>query len=240
MVYNRLRASFDVTKVILEEPVPVKQLLKRRMKKLGALTVAGQVLFKLAVDRRLQRRSQPRRERLAVEHRLDRTPIPEDCIVRVPSANDPVTIDALQRLAPAVVVVQGTRILSSRVLGCVDAPFLNMHAGVTPKYRGVHGGYWALAMGDPEHCGVTVHVVDAGIDTGSIIGQALIHPTDEDDFSTYPLLQLAAGLPLMVAAVEAALEKRLTPRPAPRLESKLWSHPTLFGYLRTRLRAGVR
>ena len=41
-----------------------------------------------------------------------------------------------------------------------------MHAGITPQYRGVHGGYWAVVNNDPEHCGVTIHFVDKGIDTG--------------------------------------------------------------------------
>ena len=45
-------------------------------------------------------------------------------------------------------VVNGTRILSRRMLESIDAVFLNMHVGITPKYRGVHGGYWALANGD--------------------------------------------------------------------------------------------
>src|SRR5438093_9923670 len=48
------------------------------------------------------------------------------------------------------VVVNGTRIISEAVLTASDAVFINMHAGITPKYRGVHGGYWALYNGDGE------------------------------------------------------------------------------------------
>ena len=45
-------------------------------------------------------------------------------------------------------------------------PVINMHAGITLRYRGVHGGYWALAEQHPEWVGTTVHLVDPGIDTG--------------------------------------------------------------------------
>ena len=46
---------------------------------------------------------------------------------------------------------------------------LNAHPGLLPKYRGVDVIAWALLNGDPV--GVTVHRVDAGIDTGDIILQ---------------------------------------------------------------------
>jgi methionyl-tRNA formyltransferase len=46
-----------------------------------------------------------------------------------------------------------------------------VHAGITPRYRGTHGGYWVLLNNDPGHCGVTIHLVDPGIDTGSIVAR---------------------------------------------------------------------
>ena len=55
---------------------------------------------------------------------------------------------------------------TSPLLEAVPAVFLNTLAGITPSYRGVHGAYWALVQRQPDACGVTVHLVDAGIDTG--------------------------------------------------------------------------
>jgi hypothetical protein len=48
------------------------------------------------------------------------------------------------------------------------------------------------------------------------------------------LLQLAAGLPLLVQAVREALAGTLRLQPAPEGTSRLWSHPTLAEYLRHR------
>jgi methionyl-tRNA formyltransferase len=104
-----------------------------------------------------------------------------------------------------------------------------MHAGITPKYRGVHGVYWALANKDPQNCGVTVHLVDAGIDTGAIISQKNITVNPQDNFVTYPLLQLAEGIPLMKKAIEDILSNRLVIQPATG-ESRLWHHPTIWQY----------
>ena len=94
-------------------------------------------------------------------------------------------------------------------------------------YRGVHGCYWALADGDPAHAGVTVHLVDSGVDTGEVIAQAVVHPTPADSYHTYPLLQLAAGIPLLEQAIRDALEGRLR-TVAVEGKSRLRYQPTIW------------
>ncbi|MBJ6108278.1 hypothetical protein JAO73_04600 [Hymenobacter sp. BT523] len=240
ILFHALDAEFGVHRIIVETPVSQKQLLKRRAEKLGWATVLGQIAFKLAVAGPLGRASQPRLTALKKANQLNDQPLPDDRTIRVPSVNDPACIAQLQALNPDVVVVNGTRIIAKRVLTSVPCPFLNTHAGITPLYRGVHGGYWALANNDAAHCGVSVHLVDAGIDTGGIIAQALIQPGPEDNFATYPLHQLIAGMPLLKEAVRAALRGTIQLRPAPEGASRLWSHPTLSQYWANRRRTGVR
>ena len=106
----------------------------------------------------------------------------------------------------------------------VNIPFVNYHAGITPKYRGVHGGYWAKAEDDLRNFGVTAHLIDAGIDTGAVLYQARIAPTARDNFSTYPYLQMAAALPLLEQAARDAMAGTLKPQPVD-LPSRAWSHP---------------
>ncbi len=161
-------------------------------------------------------------------------------VVSISSVNDDRTIEILQSMAPKVVVVSQTAILSRRVLDCIPAIFLNIHTGITPQYRGLHGAYWALVNDDAENCGVTVHVVDAGVDTGPVIAQARISPSPADSYFTYHWLQLAAALPLLICAVQAALAGRLaTIEPKRGVSSRQYYHPTLWGYLWTGLRRGV-
>jgi folate-dependent phosphoribosylglycinamide formyltransferase PurN len=64
-----------------------------------------------------------------------------------------------------------------RKYSSINSKFVNIHVGITPKYRGVHGTYWALVNNDVENSGVTVHFVDEGIDTGNIINQAIVVPS---------------------------------------------------------------
>jgi folate-dependent phosphoribosylglycinamide formyltransferase PurN len=237
-VANALRREFGEIAILVEERESRKVFLKRRAKRLGWLTVAGQAAFALIAPPLLRRRSRGRITELAEAGRLDFDRSALDRADFVRSVNSLEAIAWLERKRPNVVVVNGTRIIARGVLEATDAAFINMHCGITPKYRGAHGAYWARAQGDRDGCGVTIHLVDPGIDTGDILAQRRIEVEPEDNFATYPFLQVGAGLPLLIDAVKAALEGRLEPR-ASEAPSTLWYHPTLWQYIATGLRRRI-
>ena len=239
IVYHALAQSFAIDTVVLEMKPAVSTFLRRRVKKLGLGKVLGQLLFVAGVLPVVNHRSKHRRQEIISWHRLDTSEIPRSCLVEVPSVNSDVTINLLRRLAPRVVIVNGTRIIQEKVLLCIDTIFLNIHAGITPMYRGVHGGYWALASGDPANCGVTIHKIDRGIDTGAIVAQVSITPTARDTFATYPLLQIASAIPLLTEAVRDALAGTLSVIPPRSEKSQLWTHPTAWQYVKNQIKLGV-
>jgi methionyl-tRNA formyltransferase len=240
IMYHALSQSFTIDAVIREEKPAMAGFLKRRIKKLGFTTVFGQLLFNAAIVPVVSRQSRRRSEQIISSNELDTSEIPSHKVTDVPSVNSDVVISELKRLSPTVVVVNATRIIQEKVLGCVDAVFLNTHAGITPMYRGVHGGYWALACRDAANCGVTIHKIDKGIDTGSIIAQATITPTPEDTFSTYPLLQTARAIRLLELGVKDALSGRISTIAPRSSKSQLWRHPTAWQYLKNWIKLGVR
>jgi methionyl-tRNA formyltransferase len=61
--------------------------------------------------------------------------------------------------------------------------FINLHMALLPKYRGMHGGTWAVINGEKYH-GFTVHKVDEGMDSGDIYYQEYIESTLDDDINT--------------------------------------------------------
>lgn len=244
IVYNRLARYFEDVVVVQEGPLERWSLARRRAKKLGWPTVLGQVAFVSTVVPWLEWRARRRVGELMATFCLDPTPVPN--VRRVGTVNDPLTSELLRELRPSAVVVQGTRIISRSTLESIECPVLNLHAGVTPTYRGVHGGYWALAAGRPDLVGTTVHLVDAGIDTGPVVAQATFSPAEADSIATYPYLHLASGLPLLVEAVQSVLRGDELPSGANSSStlgsggSPLRSHPTIWGYLWLRARRGVR
>ena len=240
ILYNSLRNEFLLAGVIVEEAESRLKFVRRRVKRLGLSKALGQIAFRLVVVPWLKATSRRRVDEIIQQSGLDASPMPAVKLVKVTSVNCDETIQVLQELQPSVVVVSGTRIIAARVLNCVPAVFVNVHAGITPMYRGVHGGYWALVEHDVDLCGVTVHEVDTGVDTGRILGQTRIAPNGTDNFVTYGFLQLAAGLPLLKRAIRDACEGQLQPVPAPGGESRLWTHPTLAPYVYHRVKSGVK
>lgn len=240
IVYHALRRDFPRLCVILEPPARRLGVMRGRRRRLGTLAALGQAAFAGLVVPLLRLKARGRIREIIRANGLDVSEIPEPA-VRVNSVNSDECRLCLRRLDPAVVVVNGTRIIEPATLSAVPAPFINMHAGITPLYRGGHGAYWAVAEGRPEFAGTTIHIVDEGVDTGPVITQARFEVSFEDCFVTYPYLHMAAGLPFLKEAVRSALAGELSPMPnPPAMASKLRYHPTVWGYLSRRIMGGVR
>jgi folate-dependent phosphoribosylglycinamide formyltransferase PurN len=237
MLVNGLADRFGQISVLREEPEPKLAIIRRRARLIGWTQALGQAAFGI-MQKFILRRSAERLSAIWEEHGLDPRPNTGLSVREVSSVNTETCREALRELAPDVVVVYGTRIIKRETLRCVAAPFINYHAGVNPKYRGQNGAYWARSEGDPAHAGVTIHLVDEGVDTGDVLYQAATEFSDEDNIATYQHRQMATALPLMIRAIEDALARRLAPRRV-ELPSRQWFHPTLWGYVRTGVLQGV-
>jgi len=60
-------------------------------------------------------------------------------------------------------------ILSETVLASAQKPVINLHISFLPWNRGAHPNFWAFFDGTP--CGVSIHYMDPGVDTGPILLQ---------------------------------------------------------------------
>lgn len=229
-LYHCLCKEFFIYKVIIEKPIAKKVLVKNRIKKLGIMKVVGQLMFQVGIYPIIKKLSETRIKEIIEENNLDLSAIPLQKTIFVNSINNDETKNILRELRPDIVIVNGTRIISKSTLSVVNCPWINTHAGITPKYRGVHGGYWALVNNDQALCGVTIHFVDKGIDTGQIIEQKLIKVGEKDNFATYPYLQMATGFKnLNLSLKNILLGNNVSYTPLTE-ESRLWHHPTIWTY----------
>ena len=77
----------------------------------------------------------------------------------------------IQFFKPDLVVLAGfMRILPAEFVAALSPRLINLHPSLLPLYPGAHAVRDALAAGATE-TGTTMHVVDAGVDSGPVIAQ---------------------------------------------------------------------
>ena len=223
--------------VVEEEPEGKRRLIARRARSRGWANALGQLgtmavirigkgLFGWRIRRTLQRKG------------LEIAPRPGQRIVRVPSVNSDAFIHFISDLEPDLLFLAGCRLMTAGTLRAMPCRVVNYHAGITPAYRGMNGGYWALVQGEPENFGTTVHFVDEGIDTGLVLAQGRCQPEPGDTIITYPYTMVAASLGACVRCAEEVLQGEPETL-SPIGDSRLWQHPTLWTYLRVGVSKGV-
>jgi methionyl-tRNA formyltransferase len=72
-------------------------------------------------------------------------------------------------------------ILSSDFIKNCDCPIVNLHISYLPFNRGAHPNFWSFY--DETQSGVSIHLIDEGIDTGPILFQKKIQFEDEKTFA---------------------------------------------------------
>lgn len=96
------------------------------------------------------------------------------------AAAEAIILSALQRHQIDAILLAGyMRIIGQTLLTAYPHKIINIHPALLPKFPGRHGIEDAFAAGVTE-TGVTIHFIDAGIDTGQIIGQRTVAVKPDD------------------------------------------------------------
>lgn len=69
-------------------------------------------------------------------------------------------------------------ILERNVTDGSDCPIFNLHISYLPYNRGAHPNFWSFYDNTPS--GVTIHLIDGGIDTGPIVKQKYVNFQEAD------------------------------------------------------------
>ena len=89
-------------------------------------------------------------------------------------------VAALHEAEVELVVLAGfMRVLKGEFLRAFEGRIVNIHPSLLPSFPGLEAWKQALAHG-VKVTGCTVHFVDAGVDSGPILGQQVVPVLDED------------------------------------------------------------
>jgi len=122
----------------------------------------------------------------------------------VPGHNSPQCLALLRDLRPDVIAVFGTAMIRSPVMALASKATLNMHAGLSPYYRGSDTIFWPLYNQEPEMIGVTIHLLDPGIDSGPIVATARPRIEADDDENSLVCKAIVEGTQLYIDAIRSA------------------------------------
>jgi methionyl-tRNA formyltransferase len=131
----------------------------------------------------------------------------------VPSHNGEECAALLKEIRPDVIAVYATAIIRPHIFELAGQCALNLHTGICPRYRGTDAVFWPLHNEEPEWVGVTVHVLDEGVDSGPIIftGRPRIDVDDDED-SLFAKCTVV-GADLYAKAIDQAATGRIRSTP---------------------------
>jgi methionyl-tRNA formyltransferase len=94
--------------------------------------------------------------------------------------NGPASAEFLRRLRPDVVLVFGSGLVKPPLADSLPEHTINLHLGLSPRYRGAATLFWPFYFLEPPYAGTTFHYIVAEPDAGEIIHQVVPDLAPED------------------------------------------------------------
>jgi len=123
------------------------------------------------------------------------------------------TAEEMASLAPDLIVVAAFgQILPAEILDLPKFGCLNVHPSLLPRHRGASPVATAVLQGD-EITGVTIMLLDAGMDTGPILSQREVSISADDTTGSLSIKLAHAGAQLLTETLPLWFDGRVKPRP---------------------------
>jgi len=121
-------------------------------------------------------------------------------VVACSAQNSPRAVAQLKQWSPDLAIFTGGDILRDEVLNVPRLGILNAHLALLPEIRGMSSPEWSLLCGVP--LGITIHLMDSGIDTGPILlRREFAGANDRDSLAGLRNKMIAEGIELIAQAV---------------------------------------
>lgn len=127
--------------------------------------------------------------------------------------SSPESIEQLHAWNPDVIIVAAFgQILRSNILELPPKKCINVHASLLPRWRGAAPIQAAILHGD-QNTGVTIMLMDTGVDTGSILSQKELKILPDDTAETLSDRLSILGAFLLMETLPHYLNGELEPTP---------------------------
>lgn len=185
-VAHQLAQQFPIAHSILLKSSPDHSSLSLRQKILSSpLRVLSAIPREL-----IRKRVEAQRESLVGEQLwgkdkpvLDEV-LPNVIAIQTEQINSTAAAQQIQDLSPDLILVCGGPILKESLYSIPRLGCWNLQWGISDRYRGQHGIFFPLALGEFDGIGATLHRIDSGINTGEALLQLYpaLEPGDTELF----------------------------------------------------------
>ncbi len=127
--------------------------------------------------------------------------LPKSIPIASGQLNSTHTLKALEALQPDLIVLFGTSLVGQNIMNRFANQILNLHIGLSGKYRGSSCNFWPIYEGKLDCLGATLLKIDAGIDTGEILAQKTIEIEENDTEQSLMGKSLILGVDLTIQVV---------------------------------------
>lgn len=139
--------------------------------------------------------------------------------------NTPATVEFLRAAGVDTVLVYGTDLIRPPLIEAFTGRMVNLHLGLSPYYRGTATNFYPLLNDEPEYVGATIHLIDAGIDSGAILTHARPDIVAVDRPHTIGCKAIEAGIDALLRVLPEWSAGQRAPVPQ-------WHVPNAHLYLR--------
>lgn len=144
----------------------------------GLLVIANIPLAKIILNQIFEKRL------LLLQKKIEKDVINDIPKVDGGILNSKESVKILNDIQPDIILQCGAGIIKPKTFQTATIGMINLHHGIIPSIRGMLSVMWAIREDKPEWIGISLHMIDEGIDTGALIGQARCSIEANDDVAT--------------------------------------------------------
>jgi hypothetical protein len=94
-------------------------------------------------------------------------------VVDKETLNDTDSVEFVKKMKPDIALIFGTGMVREPLASALPKDTINLHLGLSPRYRGAATLFWPFYFLEPNFAGTTFHYIEQSPDAGSIIHQVV-------------------------------------------------------------------
>ena len=94
--------------------------------------------------------------------------------------NDTDSVEFVRKMKPDIALIFGTGMIREPLVSALPKDTINLHLGLSPRYRGAATLFWPFYFLEPNFAGTTFHYIEQSPDAGSIVHQ-VVPKLDRED-----------------------------------------------------------